>query len=376
MDALGVIAGGIAHDFNNVLTAILGNAELGVLNSVNDSKISHYFEKISSSGNRAADLVKQILTFSRMESSKLETCNLYSITLEAIKLVRATMPTNIELRHGLTTCSDIKANSTQIHQILLNLCTNAHYAINNSDNVNKMIEVTLKQIPTTDDMQFGTPVLSNVDSCIVLSVKDNGDGIEKEIIDKIFDPFFTTKSIGEGTGLGLSVIYGIVETHQGFIRVNSESGKGTIFSIYFPVTNCQPMKISKKSSEALKKGNGNILIVEDEIEIAKVYQELLAHQGYQTVHCSNGAEALTLFKENPHKFDLILTDQAMPLVTGKELAIQLLDQQNSLPIIMQTGFSTSIDEAEALKIGIKKFLTKPVSPKLLLSEIAKYINVA
>ncbi len=367
MEALGTLAGGIAHDFNNILVSILGNAELGLMELSQDRQERAYFENILESGERAANLVRQIVTFSRMEAIRLKSVNLASIIPEALKIARATIPTNIEIRQDvLEVCPNIMADATQIYQIMLNLCTNAYHAMEDTGGV---LEVTLKE-------WIGPPpaLEMKAENYLELSVKDNGCGISKEDQERIFDPFFTTKEVGKGTGLGLAVVFGIVEKHQGKITVDSKIDKGTTISIFFPTTANEVSKETNKESVIARKGEADspvrlILIVEDEPMVSRVYKRFLEKMGYVVTVCSDGYDALALFKKNPNQFDLVLTDQAMPNMTGKQLTKELLAIRPDLPVLLSTGYSDVITEEEAQELGIRKYLMKPVKLENLKQEI-------
>jgi len=362
IEALGTLAGGIAHDFNNILAIILTNTEILLMDLPPDFKGKQKLKNIEQVGERATNLIKQILTFSRMETTWLKPINISSVIQETLRLVRATIPVNIEIHQNFKeNYSNILADVTQIQQIIVNLCTNAYHAIGDASGV---IEVSLKEIKE--------------DKLLKIMVSDTGCGIPQEDIDKIFDPFFTTKGVGKGTGLGLSVVHGIVENHQGKIKVESELGKGSTISLYFPT-------VETESSEAivlepiLNKGTDgtrmrHILLVEDETEIAELYQDFLERLGYDVTLCSNGSDALTLFKEDPNQFDLVLTDQAMPHMTGKQLAKELFLIRPDMPVILTTGYSDALTEEEAKELGIRKYLMKPIKLKTLQQAIEEYLE--
>lgn len=258
------------------------------------------------------------------------------------------------------------ADATQIYQIMLNLCTNAYHAMEDTGGV---LEVTLKE-------WIGPPpaLEMKAENYLELSVKDNGCGISKEDQERIFDPFFTTKEVGKGTGLGLAVVFGIIEKHQGKITVDSKIDKGTTISIFFPTIANEVSKETNKESVIAKKGEADspvrlILIVEDEPTVSRVYKRFLEKRGYVVTVCSDGYDALALFKKNPNQFDLVLTDQAMPNMTGKQLTKELLAIRPDLPVLLSTGYSDVITEEEARELGIRKYLMKPVKLENLKQEI-------
>ncbi|NQZ80429.1 MAG: response regulator [Colwellia sp.] len=359
MESLGTLAGGIAHDFNNILTAILSNAEIGLLKLSDDNSVRKYFESITVSGERAAFLVKQILTFSRMETTELETLDLSKILLEDLKMVRSVIPSNIEIKKDIQMeCLPIMADRTQLHQILLNVCTNAYHAITHESGT---IEVSLQQPKELPDYfhDKNKPFLR-------LKIKDSGCGMSPDIQKNIFDPFYTTKQQGHGTGLGLSVVHGLVKKHHGKIFVDSEEGKGTTFTIYFPAVDAVVIEIKPPVSHR-KKGTGSILIAEDEIEIAALYQEYLEDLNYTIKVCHNGADALSIFKQAPDKYDLVLTDYSMPKMTGAQLIKELHNIRPKLPVILCSGYNDSLELSE---LNINKRLKKPLN----LAQLRDAIN--
>ena len=354
MEALGTLAGGIAHDFNNILSIIIGNADLALTRLSTDKTVEKNIQAISTAGLRAAKLVKQILTFSRMKSESYVVINLVEVVNDAVKMTRASLPTAIDIEVSIEgEYLPIIGDSTQINQILLNLCTNAFHAISTNGGV---IKVMLKKI---DKCPIEMP--NKVETCILLSISDNGQGILPNIVDKIFDPFFTTKEVGKGTGLGLSVVHGIVESHHGVIDVNSELGRGTIIDVYFPMTQQAIEKIiTDKAHETAKHSNKHILVIDDESEISSLYQQFLEVEGYRVSLCNNGVDALEFFKKHADEIDIIITDQSMPKMSGTELSEKILAIQPESKIILTTGFSDELTEADAYSIGIKCFLIKPV----------------
>ena len=357
LESLGTLAGGIAHDFNNILGAILGFTALLQKKGPRDDKEKHYLEQIYASGERASKLVQQILIFSRKETINRSPTNLSLIITEALDMLRATIPANIEIRQEIEQDSGfVLANPTQLHQLIINLCTNATHAMEAEGG---LVEINLKKSKQTLPSSKGQKW-----QCLKLTVKDTGCGISLEDQEKIFDPFFTTKEVGKGTGLGLSLVHSIVEDLRGDIGVVSKLGKGTLFSISFPLIEGENIEESKHSPVA-RQGTEHILIVEDEPMIAEGYQEFLQEQGYRVTLCDNGLTALTLFKESSFRFDLVITDQAMPGMTGKQLSRELLLMRPELPIILTTGYSDTFTAEEARKIGIRKYLMKPIGLETL-----------
>lgn len=370
MEALGTLAGGIAHDFNNILASILGNTEMMVITKVDPVKAENYIANIQESCNRAANLVKQIMTFSRMDSLKLVPIDLINTVKDALNIIRVSIPSSISIVTSIDShCPPIKGDATQIHQIVMNLCNNAAQAIGDEAGT---IAIDLHPVKTMSIDKQHVSIEQ-----VQLTITDTGQGISKEHLERIFDPFYTTKRLGEGTGLGLSVVKSIIESHGGEIQVRSEEQQGASFIIVFPTceVHTEAIPIEPKIEEVFEhqdieaNQSKHVLIAEDEKHISKLYQEFLQDYGYQTTVCSDGAEALKAFNDPNNSFDLVLTDQAMPHVTGKELSILMLQKQPDLPIIMCTGYSEVISEEVAKDIGIKHYLLKPASLSKLMAMI-------
>jgi len=370
MEAIGTLAGGIAHDFNNILAAILGYAELAKTDLPINSPAIKDIDQVLIAGERATELVKQILTFSRKTTRHKQPLKLHLIVKEALKLIRASLPTTINIQSNIDQehCL-VLADPTSIHQIVVNLCTNALHAI--GDNKGKL-EVTLapvfvekQQIPTTAKSQTGPFVL--------LSVKDSGDGMDANTVARIFEPYFTTKKKGEGTGLGLALIHGIVEECNGFIKVESSPGEGTLIGIYLPaIEDTSPSIMYGEDSDPLPMGQENILFVDDEAAITEINKSVLSSLGYQVTVETKSMEALQKFKADPEAFDLVITDQTMPDLTGTELAKSMLKLNPNIPIILCTGYTASLSEDIVYGIGIKSLKTKPLS-KRKLAEIVRRV---
>ncbi|MCJ8272026.1 MAG: response regulator [Psychrosphaera sp.] len=367
MEALGTLAGGIAHDFNNILAAILGNAEMGKKLTEGQDRACNHLDNIFNSAERAAKLVKQILAFSRMESTVLKPTNLSVVIGEALKIVASTTPTNITLKQQLLVdCPTIMADSTQIYQIILNLCNNAYHAM---EDITGQLSVTLT-IEQSQDCALGH---------LNLGVEDTGCGISKADQEWIFDPYFTTKEVGKGTGLGLAMVFGLVEQHEGKISMTSNVGQGTNISIAFPVSDMAVVGdkgelIEVSEAKTNQSSSKHILIVEDELAVLRLHQEFLLDLGYLVTTCENGKQALALFETQPQRFDLVLTDQAMPLMTGKQLAKRMLSIRPEVPIIITTGYSDVINEEQAKAIGIRQYLVKPVALDYLKKQIERCLQ--
>lgn len=366
MESIGTLAGGIAHDFNNILTAIIGYAELGKIDKPEGINQEKYFHEIRKAGDRAKDLVQHILTFSRKTEQAKAPVQVHLILREVIKLIRASAPTSIEIREDVEThCGYIFADPTQIHQVLMNLCTNAIHAMEENGG---FLDIILKSVP------FGQSEGDKISErprgeYISIIVRDTGHGIPAEIKDKIFDPYYTTKEVGKGTGLGLSVVHGIVKSHNGEIYVESKVGLGSTFQILLPSADSE-MADYDIIEATLPTGGESILLVDDEETVASVEKLMLENLGYQVTVRTSSVEAYEAFSVNPQKFDLVMTDQNMPNMTGVDLAMKLLLIKPDIPIILCTGFSEKFAETEVKHLGIKGFTMKPI----YIGEIAELIR--
>ncbi len=370
MEAIGTLAGGIAHDFNNILAGILGYAELASLDIPEGSEAKINLQQSIKSTYRARDLVQQILAFSRQSKQERKPLDIRPIIKEALKLLRASLPSTIEIRQNIEAdWGAIEADPTQIHQVLMNLCTNAAHAMSEDGGV---LEVSL----TKFDMDAGTSgVNSEIEPgpYLKLRVSDTGSGMPPEILSRIFDPYFTTKETGKGTGLGLAVVHGIVKSHRGAITVSSEPGKGTTFDIYFPRGDIIQAPSELERIEPLPLGGRErVLFVDDEKAIVDIGQKLLERLGYEVVGRTSSVEALELFRAKPESFDLVITDMTMPNMTGDKLARELMGIRPDIPVILCTGFSERITEEKAKLLGIREFVMKP----LVMKDLAKSMRRA
>jgi PAS domain S-box-containing protein len=369
MEAIGTLAGGIAHDFNNILGAMMGYTEL-VKFKTTDTEIYPYLEQILIACARSRDLVHQILTFSRQREQEKKPMAVTPIVKEALKLLRSSLPATIEIRQLYHAQYDtVCADPTQIHQILMNLCTNAVHAMREREGV---LEVRLGQQVLSAYHPAYHPELKE-GAYLQIVVSDTGEGIDPAIKDKIFDPFFTTKKSGEGTGLGLSVVYGIVKDHGGIISVESEIGKGTAFTICLPLIVADEEREGQETAP-IPKGEGCILYVDDEEPIAALGQEMLNSLGYDVTVRFSSHDAFEVFHAHPERFSLVITDMTMPNMTGASLAREMLKIRPGLPIILTTGFSERINEEEAKRIGIREFLMKPVSLSCLAQAVKRVMD--
>jgi PAS domain S-box-containing protein len=366
MEAIGTLAGGIAHDFNNILAAIAGHTELACFKAANDDSVRRNLDQVLKASARARDLVRQILTFSRHSEPKRQPVSIVSIVEETLMLLRPSLPTTIEIRKEIALSPDdgvVFADPTQIHQVLMNLCTNAAHAMQARGG---LLRVKLSDTVIDDFPDSLHPGLEP-GPYVCLTVDDTGDGIDAALIERIFDPYFTTKNVGEGTGLGLSVVQGIVRTYGGTITVHSEPGKGATFRVLFPGIEKQTTA-QAECIEDLPTGVERILFVDDEDILADFALEMLKSFGYSVVAKTNSFEALESFRADPNGFDLVITDMTMPGLRGDELAGELIAIQPDIPIILCTGFSELIDETRAREMGIREFVMKPYS-------IAKFADI-
>ena len=362
MEAIGSLAGGIAHDFNNILGAIIGYTELAKMDR---KEIEKHLNKVLIAADRAKNLVQQILTFSRQTEQKSIPLKVGPIIKEVLQLLRASLPSTIEIQSDINNKSLIMGDPTQIHQVILNLCTNAGHAMQENGGT---LYVGLTNEKLGPNFTSKVPDVST-DDYVKIEVKDTGHGIPPELIERLFEPFFTTKGPGEGTGMGLAVVHGIVKSMKGEIVVESTLGKGSTFNVYLPVI--QDMaKTEEPKENALAKGRGHILFVDDEPSMVDIGEFILTDLGYNVTTRTSGIEALEAFKANPDKFDLVLTDMTMPRMTGEKLAKEILSIRKDVPIIISTGFSSTMSEQRAKEIGVKGLLMKP----FILSELAGVIH--
>ncbi|BBO74749.1 hypothetical protein DSCW_21660 [Desulfosarcina widdelii] len=356
MESIGTLADGIAHDFNNILTPLLGYAELLKVDLPEGSPLQQYVDEILRATLRSKDLVKQILTFSRQSAHEVMPVRLQKILKEALNLCRSTIPSNIEIDWNVRDdCGLAMADAIQIHQIAMNLITNAYHAV---EPAGGKISVELKEV----GIEGGDAISSLLKPgrYALLSVSDTGCGIDPEIMDKIFEPYFTTKEKGKGTGLGLSLVYGIIREHNGDIKVYSEFGKGTTFNVYLPLIEEAVETFKPNPVEMDMKGNERILLVDDEDAIVRLEKKQLERLGYHVASFIASPDALEAFRSAPEAFDLVISDMTMPYMTGDQLAKELIEIRPDIPVIICTGFSERINRKKAAAIGIKGFLMKPV----------------
>jgi PAS domain S-box-containing protein len=371
MESIGTLAGGIAHDFNNALYSIIGYTDLTMDDVPEGSLARSNLKEILIAAHRAKNMVQQILTFSRQTEPEKKPVEVQSVVKEAIELLKNSIPTTIEIRQNIDAdCKPVLADPTQIHQVVMNLATNAYHAMRENGGI-LTINVTKEKIGMDDSALY--PDL-HPGSYIKLSVSDTGHGMDKAIIPKIFDPFFTTKPVGEGTGLGLSTIHGIVKSHGGDIKVFSEPEKGTVFNVYFPLIEAKPVEPRIVSTRPVQKGSEYILLVDDEETIVRMVRRTLERLGYQVATRTGSVDALEAFRANPDKYDLVITDMNMPNMTGIELAPRLLEIRADIPIILCTGFSDIANEKTAKAMGIREFVMKPVVREEIARTIRKVLD--
>ncbi|MBF0495176.1 MAG: PAS domain S-box protein [Deltaproteobacteria bacterium] len=371
MEAIGSLAGGIAHDFNNILAPIIGYTEMILAELPKQSSMHQDLCQVLRAANRAKELVKQILMFSRMGGEQeMLPIELSPLIKESLKLLRASIPTTIEIHQNIAAKTTAAlADATQIHQVLINLCTNAAHAMREHGGV---LEIGLSEAEFDADTAAGYPEL-RPGPYLRLTVSDTGHGMDQATIERIFEPYFTTKEAGEGTGFGLAVVHGIVKRHQGTIMVYSEPEKGSTFSAYLPRIDREP-ETANDSSRTLPQGTERILFVDDEMVLCDLCQKMLSQFGYQVTTVSESVEALETFRKQPDKFDLVITDYTMPKMTGADLAKEILSIRPDMPIILCTGFSEMISEDRAKSIGIREFVMKPLNKKSVAEVVRRCLD--
>jgi len=359
MEAIGTLAGGIAHDFNNILAAIMGYTEMTLLRQPvdGDQETRQNLDKILKASKRARDLVNQILTFSRQRQQEVSTVAIGPIIKEGLSLLRASLPRQIEIVRKISTELDtIRADPTQVHQILMNLCTNAAHAM---EDTGGSLTVRLENDTVTKGEKSYAAGVSE-GKYVKLSVEDTGQGIDKDVIGRIFDPYFTTKKPGKGTGMGLAVIHGIVKSYNGAIIVDSTKGVGTRFEVFFPVAEKAVDRRDDKD-EKTPMGKANILYVDDEDFLVELASQMLEKLENNVVATDNPQRALEIFKEDPYRFDLLITDMTMPHMNGIQLARAVRKIRKDFPVIICTGFSEQINGESAQEMGLNGFILKPFS---------------
>jgi CheY-like chemotaxis protein len=369
MESIGTLAGGIAHDFNNILSAVFGYTELALDDAKEGSPQHDYLQEVLIAGNRAKELVQQILAFSRQADQEQNPVQVKLVVKEALKLLRASIPSTIEIKQTVQSNALVMGDVTQIHQILMNLCINAAHAMEDEGG---LLTIDLSDVEIDSEDIYNHPDLKP-GPYIKLTVTDTGHGIPPAILGKIFDPFFTTKETGKGTGMGLSVVHGIVHSHGGTIKAYSEAGKGSTFKVFLPAI--EPHFIPEdRIAELIPIGIEHILFVDDEPTIVKMSHRILESLGYDVTTRTSSIEALELFRVQADQFDLVITDMTMPKMTGEDLAKELISIRPTIPIILCTGFSKSMDEQKAMEIGIQGFISKPILKREMAETIRKVLD--
>jgi len=371
MEAIGTLAGGIAHDFNNILSSALGFTELTLTDTKTNSRHAAFLEQVMIALKRAADLVDQILAFSRQTEHERKPVHLQSIVLEAIKLLRGSLPSIINIRQKIIPgCGVVLADATQIQQVIMNLCTNAYHAMREKGGTLgiNLEPVTITKIEIESDM---AELDLKEGRYIRLKVTDTGYGMDAETRKRIFEPYFTTKRVGEGTGLGLAMVHGIVKEHDGAMKVESRIGKGATFNIYFPVCDKEEEVVIQEKSFTRVQGKERILFVDDEKQIVDCVKIALEIFGYSIQVCTSSRKAFEIFRKNPDAFDVIITDQSMPGMTGSVLTKKIISLRPEIPVILCTGFNEMLPKEKADEIGICEYLNKPVTGRELANAIRK-----
>ena len=372
MEAIGTLAGGIAHDFNNILTAISGFADLS-LQAAGDATLKNYISYIVKASNRARDLVRQILAFSRQTEQEMRPVRIAPLLKEALKFLRASLPSSIEIRQNIACDGDVVvADPTQIHQVIMNLCTNAGHAMRDRGGV---MSVGLETLEVDESLILKSYAELSPGRYVRLRVSDTGHGMTSEILDHIFEPYFTTKEKGEGTGLGLAVVHGIVKFHNGTVSVFSEPGKGSTFEVLLPL---MAMEDQQPAAEipASRGAGESVLFVDDEEDITIMARTLLEDLGYRVTVTTSPQEVLELIGRDSSAYDLLITDKTMPGMNGFELAEAVFALAPGLPVIMLSGLAQSEDTAKGLKTGIKEFLVKPFEVQELAGKIRSALAAA
>ncbi|CAG37842.1 response regulator [Desulfotalea psychrophila] len=367
-DAIATLAGGIAHDFNNILSAIVGYTDLSLFTETCSDDVRSNLEQVQKASERARNLVRQILSLTRAETSEETVMGLSEVILEALKFVRVSLPTSVCIEHdigeGLET---VLANPDRIHQVVMNLCTNAAHAMQKGGGT---LKVSYKKV----DLDAGLHDIHELSgrTCLCLAVMDDGIGIESDLLEKIFDPYFTTKMQCEGTGLGLAVVQGIMDSLGGAIRVESQLGKGSSFYLYFPIVQDEQVQVKAHLSSPLLVGKERVLFVDDEQILAQMAGQMLTYLGYKPTVFTDSRVALEHFAENPDNYDLVITDLTMPFMSGLELSRRVKELGSEVPVILHTGYSSMVDVGEARAMGIAAIMIKP----LTMSKLSRLVREA
>lgn len=377
MEAMGTLAGGIAHDFNNILGAMIGYTDM-TLDDVPEDSIAHQnLEQVLQAGKRARELVQQILAFSRRDADDdiIGAVKLDQIIEEAFSLLRATLPSSIELRKEIgSTDATVKANESKLHQVLMNLCTNARHAIGDQPG---MIRIGLEEIEANQDF---AALYSDLEPgpYFKIHVRDTGQGMDQETQNRVFEPFFTTKEVGEGTGMGLSVVHGIIKEYDGAISVYSEPGKGTEFTVFLKPfdedTKDEMERDATCAPATVPTGTGKVMVVDDEPAMADVATQMLTRLGYEVVAMHSGFAALQKLRQSHQDFDLVITDQTMPNITGDQILQEVKSLREDLPVIICSGYSKTMTKEKALDMGASRMVAKPFTAEILGRAVYDVLN--
>jgi PAS domain S-box-containing protein len=369
METLGTLAGGIAHDFNNILQAIVGCTELAQHTLPEESSAGSYLQRVVDATGRARNLVRQILTFSRQSEPERRKVAVEQVAEDALALLRATLPTTIEIRRDFRVGGHVMADPTQLQQVLMNLCTNAQHAMEPNGGV---LEVGLDRVELGEGETRLDPNLE-AGTFLLLSVKDDGCGMSEETRERIFEPFFSTKEVGKGTGLGLSVAHGIVASHGGAIRVSSRPGEGTTFQVFLPEAG-GAVRSEQPQDDVVGGQRWRILYVDDEETLLLAGQGLLERLGHDVRVTTDGLEALEAFRAEPDGFDVVITDQTMPRLTGLQLAREIHALRPELPVVITTGYSEAVDAEAVAELGVAAYLAKPFGARDLLRTVQQVLG--
>jgi PAS domain S-box-containing protein len=371
-EAIGILAGGIAHDFNNLLSPIIGFAELSVCELPEKSKLRSNIDQILTAAGRARDLARQILTFSHQENQERRPVLLQSLVQEAVQLLRHSLPATVEIRtHIDEFCNPVLADPSQIQQVIMNLGTNAFHAMKEDGGV---LDIRMRAHERVSTPFTGFPD-AGPGPYVEIAVADTGCGVDPKLIEKVFDPYFTTKAAGEGTGLGLSMVHGIVTNHGGAIAVESKSGEGTTFRIYIPSLATESEDVLESVEETISLGQRQrILLVDDEIQILEMLEDMMVFCNYDVVTAAGAEQALSTVRSSPESIDLVITDLTMPKMSGVQLAREIVGIRPEMPIILCTGFIDALDQTQVRDASIRKLLLKPVGMKALSTAIREVLE--
>ncbi len=369
LEAIGTLAGGIAHDFNNILSGIYGFTELALINVPVDAAQHSHLQQVLNGANRARELVKQILTFSRQREVKPQPVQLIHLLKEGLKLLSATLPATIQIIQKMKSARIVLADPTQVHQLLMNLCTNAAHAMQDNGGI---LTVELADIDLDEQFAAKHPDITS-GQYVCLAISDTGHGMDNDTAEKIFDPFFTTKKEEEGTGLGLSVVHGIVKKYAGLITVDSQIGKGTSFQIFLPALEEQK-DVSEKPQTSLPTGEEHILFVDDAKTVAELGKLLLESLGYKVTAETDPQKALEIFQKKPDLFDLVITDQIMPQISGDVLAQKFINIRPELPVILTSGHNEGLDKKGIKERGFLNFISKPFRREEIATIVRKVFD--